>query len=256
MGEKKMLSGAGLLPVTHDALPLSTDEGEFDYFAKEASRPDDHFPIYEDDRGTYLMSSHDLCMVEYIDELLATGIDSLKIEGRMKGVNYVGGVVKVYRDALDLSLSGIPADDAQKKKWKRELAMLSSRGFTTGLYLGSQPDGDYNHDQPRYFQQTHDFVGVLGEVFGSEAKLHLRNNLKPGDELAFITPGLENISFPVRSVKNESGGEMEIARNGDTVIVSVPEGVRENDLVRREILKANTPVLDVGGIGDTEIEAG
>ena len=241
MGEKKMLPGENLLPVSSDilpvqnSLPVSTDEGEFDYHVKEASRPDDYFPIYEDDKGTYLMSSHDLCMIEYIDELLATGIDSLKIEGRMKGVNYAGGVVKVYREALDRSLSGLASDASLKNKWKNELAMLSSRGFTTGLYLGSQPDQDYNHDQPRYLKQSHDFVGILGEINGNEARLYLRHNLTPGDSLSFLSPGIEDRPFTVLFVKNESGRELDIARNGETVIIPVPEGVRVNDLVRREI---------------------
>ncbi|MDH5657661.1 MAG: U32 family peptidase [Spirochaetia bacterium] len=228
MGEAKVLAGS-------EKLPVSNDEGEFDYFVKEDNRPDDYFPIYEDDRGTYLMSSHDLCMVEYIQELADTGINSLKIEGRMKGVNYVGGVVKVYREALDCFLDGRSADASQKQKWKEELQQLSSRGFTTGLYLGSQPDEGYNHDQPRYFPQTHDFVGILGDIEGDEAVLHLRNNLKPGDDLTFITSGPGNINLTVNFVRNANGEDLDIARNGDSVRISVPAGVRENDIVRRKL---------------------
>jgi len=223
-----------------DAAPL--DQTEFDYAISEETRPDRHFPIYENDRGTYLMSSHDLCLVEHLALLVDAGVDSFKIEGRMKGVNYVGGVVRVYREALDRAVAGEVPDEARMAAWKGELAMLSNRGFTTGLYLGSQPDQDYNHDSPRYYQASHEFVGIVGAMNDGKGALHLRHNLREGDELVFLPPDGEAKHTVVNRFMDESGNELSIARNGDTVYFEMPDGVTENDLVRRKtVTKAAVP---------------
>lgn len=206
---------------------------EFDYSISEEKRPDRHFPIYENDRGTYLMSSHDLCMIEHLDKLVDAGVNSFKIEGRMKGVNYVGGAVRVYRDALDRAIRGERPSEDLLNRWNAELKMLSNRGFTTGLYLGAQPDEDYNHDTPRYYPVTHEFVGIVGQINEGRAAIHLRNNLKMGETLTFISGGFDECDQPVGEFWDAGGNSIEIARNGDTVYAMVPEGVREGDLIRR-----------------------
>jgi putative protease len=110
----------------------------------EEKRQGEYTPVYEDDRGTYLMSSKDLCMIRHLAELADAGIDSFKIEGRMKGVNYVAGVVKTYREAVD-SLAERPYK--AREEWLRELSMFSNRGYTTGMFCGRQTDNGYNHDE-------------------------------------------------------------------------------------------------------------
>jgi putative protease len=213
----------------------SANEGEctnscrWNYALMEEKRPGEYFPVFEDDRGTYIMSSKDLCMIEYLPMLVEAGVDSFKIEGRMKGINYVAGVVKTYREALD-SLEGEYAVDP---RWLRELAMFSSRGYTTGMFFGKQPDGDYNFDGESY-RMSHELVGVVLEVKGTMAKVGLRNRLDIGDCIEYLSPGLEERPFGITSMRNHEGTDVLTARNEDEIFLEVPEGVKPHDLIRRD----------------------
>lgn len=216
----------------------SANEGEctnscrWNYTLMEEKRPGEHFPVFEDERGTYVMSSRDLCMIEHLHLLAGAGVDSFKIEGRMKGINYVAGVVKTYREAID-SLSGRPDDYVVNQRWLRELAMFSSRGYTTGMFFGKQPDSDYNFDGENY-RMSHELVGVVLEVKDNMAKVGLRNRLDLGDSVEFLSPGIEERLFEIKEMKDEEGLAITSARNEDTVFIEVPEGVRPNDLIRRD----------------------
>lgn len=213
----------------------SANEGEcanscrWNYTLMEEKRPGEFLPVFEDDRGTYMMSSKDLCMIERLCLLAEAGIDSFKIEGRMKGINYVAGVVKTYREAID----AIGGECTVNPRWLRELAMFSSRGYTTGMFFGKQPDTDYNFDGESY-RMSHDLVGVVLEVNGNVAKVGLRNRLDAGDHVEFLSPGLEEKHFEIGSIRDMDGGAVPSARNEDEVFIEVPEGVRPNDLIRRD----------------------
>ena len=213
----------------------SANEGEctnscrWNYTLMEEKRPGEFLPVIEDDRGTYVMSSRDLCMIEHLHLLAEAGIDSFKIEGRMKGINYVAGVVKAYREAMDSLGNG---EYSVNPRWLRELAMFSSRGYTTGMFFGKQPDGEYNFDGESY-RMSHELVGVVRGISGNVAEVGLRNRLHAGDLVEYLSPGLEERSFEIRSIKDQDGTEMASARNENTVFIGVPEGVRPNDLIRR-----------------------
>lgn len=208
-----------------------TNSCRWNYTLMEEKRPGEHFPVYENDRGAYLMSSRDLCMIEHLPLLAAAGVDSFKIEGRMKGINYVAGVVKTYREAVDSLGAGTPYEVMER--WKRELAMFSSRGYTTGMFLGRQPDGDYNVDEESY-RMSHELVGVvLGREDGM-AKVELRNRLDEGDALEYLTPGIEGRIFPAGAMRDAGGSGISTARNEDVIFMPAPEGVRAGDLIRRE----------------------
>src|SRR5208282_3645578 len=116
-----------------------------------------------------------------------------------------------------------------KKSWSDELAMFSSRGYTTGMFFGKQPDPDYNFDGESY-RMSHELVGIVLEVKGTDAKVLLRNRLDAGDSVEYLTPGLEEIPFEVGHMKDETGREITSARNEDIVRIKAPEGVREQDL--------------------------
>jgi len=217
----------------------SANEGEctnscrWNYALMEEKRPGEFFPVFEDGRGTYVMSSRDLCMIEHLHLLAEAGIDSFKIEGRMKGINYVAGVVKTYREALD-SLGGCPgAEYIVNPRWFRELAMFSSRGYTTGMFFGKQPDADYNFDGESY-RMSHELVGVVMEVKDGIAKVGLRNRLDTGDVVEYLSPGFEEKGFKIGEIKDIDGATVPSARNEDMIFIGVPEGVRPNDLIRRE----------------------
>jgi putative protease len=208
-----------------------TNSCRWNYTLMEEKRQGEYFPVFEDERGTYVMSSKDLCMIGHLDLLAEAGVDSFKIEGRMKGINYVAGVVKTYREAVDSLESG--SVYRVDPRWLRELEMFSSRGYTTGMFFGKQPDDDYNFDGESY-RMSHELVGVVLEVSGAMAKVGLRNRLDLGDAVEYLTPGLEEKLFEVGTMKDSDGTAIASARNEDMVFLEVPEGVRGNDLIRRD----------------------
>ncbi len=207
-----------------------TNSCRWNYLLMEEKRQGEYFPVYEDDRGTYILSSKDLCMIGHLGLLSDAGIDSFKIEGRMKGINYVGGVVKAYREAVDAI--GGPRDRRTEEGWMRELSMFSSRGFTSGMFFGRQPDMDYNFDEESY-RMSHELVGVVLEVNGEDAKIGLRSRLDMGDPVEFLSQGLEEKFFTVQYIRGEDNVDIDSARNEDIVFLKVPGGVRKNDLIRR-----------------------
>jgi U32 family peptidase len=228
---------------------LCTNSCRWNYALMEEKRPGEYFPVFEDGKGTYLLSSKDLCMIQHLPALVSAGVDSFKIEGRMKGINYVAGVVKTYREAVDL----IGNDRAYvlEARWLRELAMFSSRGYTTGMFFGKQHDSDYNFDGESY-RMSHELVGVVLDVAGAVAQVSLRNRLDTGDAVEFLTPGLEEQSFTAESMRDETGREITSARNEDTVFIKAPAGVRKNDLIRRardfgEVRKRESASTGEGG---------
>lgn len=208
-----------------------TNSCRWKYTLMEEKRHGEYFPVFEDDRGTYLMSSKDLCMIEHLHLLMDAGINSFKIEGRMKGINYVAGVVKTYRDAID-SLANVNKYKVNPR-WIKELSMFSSRGYTTGMFFGKQPDTDYNFDEESY-RMSHELVGIVLEIKNNIAKIELRNKLDAGDAVEYLSPGLEEKLFKIESIKDAEKADVKSARNEDIVFIPVPNEVRENDLIRRE----------------------
>ncbi|HEX8947982.1 MAG TPA: U32 family peptidase [Dissulfurispiraceae bacterium] len=208
-----------------------TNSCRWNYTLMEEKRPGEYLPVFEDERGTYILSSKDLCMLPHLHFLMDAGIESFKIEGRMKGINYVAGVVKTYREAIDSIADG--AEYKVKERWIRELSMFSSRGYTTGMFFGRQPDVDYNFDGESY-RMSHELVGVVLEVKGGDARVELRNRLDAGDAVEFLTPGLEEQLFTVQSMKDMDGGAVVSARNEDVVYMQAPREVRRHDLIRRD----------------------
>ncbi|MFQ3573723.1 MAG: U32 family peptidase C-terminal domain-containing protein [Thermodesulfovibrionales bacterium] len=210
---------------------LCTNSCRWNYTLMEEKRPGEYMPVFEDDRGTYLMSSKDLCMIEHIDKLARAGVNSLKIEGRIKGINYAGGVVKVYREAID-SLKETDTYEV-KQHWLKELKEFSNRGYTTGMFLGRQPINDYNFDTEPY-QSTKDFVGVVRGNNNGDIIISLRNRIDLGDKIEFLTPQLEEQVYTVREMTDTDGNNISTARNGEVIIIkNVDNRIRENDLVRR-----------------------
>jgi putative protease len=193
-------------------------------------------PAYENSRGTYVMSSRDLCMIEHLDKLADAGINSFKIEGRMKGTNYVAGVVKTYREAVD-SLGNKPY--RVREQWMKELSMFSNRGYTTGMFFGRQPDDGYNHFDESAYTMSHEFVGMVSSVNNGQVEVALRNTLKIGDKIEFLSTGLENRTFEVKEIFNNNGSPVDSGRNEETVLLPMQTGVSENDLIRRAKKNSN-----------------
>jgi putative protease len=205
----------------------------WNYTLMEEKRPGEYFPIYENDRGTYVMSPKDLCMIEHLDKLRDAGVNSFKIEGRTKGINYVAGVVKTYREAIDaLDATGEYEIDG---KWMAELRMLSNRGYTTGMYLGYQNAAGYNHDEQNAYRMNHTLIGIVLDRIQEKARVLMRNRLDRGDNVMFLTPGLEDCSFEIESIEDENHSALDSTRNDEIVWLSVPKEVRQGDLIRKPL---------------------
>ncbi|KWT78211.1 peptidase U32 [Candidatus Magnetominusculus xianensis] len=208
---------------------LCTNSCRWSYQLVEEKRPGESMPVYEDNRGAYILSPRDLCMVEHLDKLAGAGVDSFKIEGRTKGINYVSGVTKIYRDAID-ALAAAPLNSA----WLKELEMFSNRGFTTGMYFGRHPDSDYSYDET-HAPATYAIAGVVKGVTGSTATVLLKGNLAVGDEVAFLSTAAHNGSYIINELRDAEGQISGIAHNEDIVFMEVPEGVKKNDIIRRRV---------------------
>jgi len=214
-----------------------TNSCRWNYTLMEEKRPGEYMPVYENDRGTYILSPRDLCLIEHLPALQEAGVNSLKVEGRMKGINYAAGVVKTYREALDELHSGRPY--RVKERWLRELAMFSSRGYSTGLLLGPGGAEAYNFDEKDVYRMSHELVGVVQSVNGGRMVVNLRNRLRPGDRITCLSPGLEETEIVVEKVTGPHGESLEYGYNGQPVLLDTVEGVRPGDLLRRQVQPAS-----------------
>ncbi len=204
----------------------------WNYSLVEESRPGEYFPVLQDDHGTFIFNSRDLCLLPYLPELVTAGVDSLKIEGRMKGVNYVASVVRVYREALDRYRDD-PGRYSCRPEWLEELAKISHRGYTTGFIFGAPRDVAVEYDS-RYIR-SHDFVGLVEEVAeDGVATIGVRNRIREGELLEIIGPRMAAHHHPLEGMTDEAGSPMSVAHPNSRVLLPLPFPVARYDLVRRE----------------------
>ncbi len=206
------------------------------YRLLEEQRPGEYFPVYEDENGTFIFNSRDLCLLEHLPSLFAAGVASLKIEGRMKGINYVASVLRVYRQAIDKYFER-PESYLCRPEWMDELAKLSHRGYTTGFLLGHPRDVGQEYDSA--YIRSHEFVGVVESLSeDGTAVLDVRNRIRNGDKLEFIGPGMKSGIVTVERLEiiDSSGKsiEAEQANPNQRIIMRLPFEVALLDLARRE----------------------
>lgn len=204
------------------------------YALVEESRPGAYYPIAEDERGTYIMNSKDLCLLPYLDEVIACGVDSLKIEGRMKSVHYVASVVRTYRMALDACMTDAPyrVQDA----WLTELEKVSHRPYTTGFFFGKTTEKDQIYGTSTYAQSS-DFVGV---VRGRDPKTGIalveqRNRIFVGEELEVFPPTGTVGRFILDRMWDETGVPIEVAPHPRQIVrMEIPWDVAADTILRRD----------------------
>lgn len=204
------------------------------YALVEESRPGAYYPIAEDERGTYIMNSKDLCLLPYLDEVIACGVDSLKIEGRMKSVHYVASVVRTYRMALDTCMTDAPyrVQDA----WLTELEKVSHRPYTTGFFFGKTTEKDQIYGTSTYAQSS-DFVGV---VRGRDPKTGIalveqRNRIFVGEELEVFPPTGTVGRFILDRMWDETGVPIEVAPHPRQIVrMEIPWDVAADTILRRD----------------------
>lgn len=210
---------------------LCTHPCRWKYYLMEEKREGEFFPVFEDDRGAYIMNSKDLCLIEYLPELVEIGIDSFKIEGRMKGINYLAGVVNTYRKALRAIDEKLNYD---KDKYLKELLSFSSRGYTTGLLLGKQKIYDYNFFDKSAKMQTQIVGIIISKISENKGQILVKANLREGDEVFFLTPNFEALPFRISDIYRD-GEKIELARNEWIIETEVPSYAREMDIIRKNM---------------------
>lgn len=207
------------------------------YNLVEETRPGEYMPVYEDEHGTYIFNSRDLCTIEIIDKILDLGVDSLKIEGRMKGIYYVANAVKVYRDAIDSYYSG---NYQYNPKWLEELESTSNRSYTKGFYLGRAGVESQNYNDRNSYSQTHQLVAKVEQKLpNNEYILAIRNRLLVGEKLEVVSPGISvrEITLPTMILMNKDKEveEVEAANPNSFVKIKLDEELNELDMLRKKI---------------------
>ena len=205
------------------------------YALVEMSRPGEYYPIAEDERGTYIMNSKDLCLLPHLDEVVGCGIDSLKIEGRMKSVHYVASVVKAYRMALDACLSGNPYE--VREEWRAELEKVSHRAYTTGFFFGKTTGADQIYGSSSY-EQTSDFVGLVRayDPVTQIATVEQRNNMKLGQEIEVFQPVGAPFRQNLSEMWDEEGQEIAAAPHPQQIVrMRMTQEVAANSILRRDV---------------------
>jgi len=204
----------------------------WNYALMEETRPGQYFPIEEDDRGSYVFNSRDLCLLEYLPDLVGAGVDSLKIEGRMKTLYYVAAVTRVYRAALDAYVAD-PGGYVMDPAWLQELDKVSHRPYDKGFLFGAE-DALVHAADSRY-QRTHDFVGIVRRVDDDGRLLvECRNRFFPGEELELIGPAMRQAHFVAGKLTSAGGGALEVAQPNALVLLPGASGARKGDLLRRQ----------------------
>ncbi len=182
------------------------------YRLEEEKRPGEFWPIEEDDRGTYIMNSNDLCMIEHIDDLAKSGVVSLKIEGRMKSIFYLAHVIKAYRQAID-AYEADPEHWSFDPAWMEEMQKASHRDFTTGFFYHLPGAEDQNYDTSAY-SRDYTFVGLV-KAYDAKAGLALieqRNKMVVGDEIEVFGPGdSPGFAQKIAEMYDEEGTPIEAA---------------------------------------------
>ena len=206
------------------------------YAVVEETRPGQYFPVLEDERGAYVFNSRDLCLLPYIGNLVAAGVDSFKIEGRMKSVHYVATVVNVYRQAIDAYWTD-PSRFAVRGEWLAELAKISHRAYTGGFAFAKTTAFDQIYDD-RSYQQTHDFIGLVHayDPVAKTALVEQRNNMKLGDGIEIMRPGAPNFQQKIVTMTDLDGNELSVAPHPQQMLyLAVDQPVTPFSLLRRQV---------------------
>jgi putative protease len=201
------------------------------YALVEETRPGEYFPVLEDDRGTFIFNSKDLCLVQYLPELVGCGVDALKIEGRMKGIYYLAATVRVYREALDRYCAD-PEGYRFQAEWLDELRKISHRGYTTGFFLG--PPKELDHEYHSRYIRSYDFVGIVDETLPDGSTIvGVRNRLEKGDILDVIGRGMTCNTMVLAEMGDEEGAPLSIAHPNSRIRLQLPFPAEKHDLIRR-----------------------
>ena len=201
----------------------------YHYALLEEKRPGEYFPIEEDEKGSYILNSRDMCMIDHLDDLLDVGLSSLKIEGRAKSAYYAAIVTGAYRHCLDDAAAGRPIDPV----WRDEVEHVSHRPYATGFYYGYP--GQY-YENSRYIREWQVVALVTECDPDGNAVISLRNKFRTGDTVELVGPDLRPFSMTVPEMRDETGTVIEEPRNPQMLLkLRLPHPVPPMTLVRHQV---------------------
>ena len=205
------------------------------YAVVEETRPGEYMPVYENERGTYIFNSKDLCMIDHIPEILESGIDSLKIEGRMKTALYVATVARTYRKAIDDCLKSRELYEKNLPWYREQISNCTYRQFTTGFFYGKPDENTQIYDSNTYVKE-YTYLGIVGEVTEDGlCRIEQRNKFSVGEEIEIMKPDGENIVTRVQQILNEDGEEQESAPHPKQVLyIRLDQKAEHYDILRRQ----------------------
>jgi len=199
----------------------------YQYALMEEKRPGEYFPVFEDEKGAYIMNSRDMCMIDHLDDIMDAGIDCVKLEGRAKSEYYAAIVTGAYRHVIDAVWAGEPIDPV----WRDEVEKVSHRHYSTGFYYGAP--GQYT-DSARYLREWQ--VVAVVEACGADgtATLSLRNKFAVGDEVELVGPDCRPFALTVPQLYDAAGGAVDEVRTPRSVFrMRLPRRVPPMSFVRR-----------------------
>lgn len=205
------------------------------YYLVEEKRPGEYMPVFEDEKGTYFFNSKDLCMIQYIPELIEAGLSSLKIEGRMKSSYYVANIVRVYRKAIDMYYEK-GKDYFYDPNWMTEIQKASHREFTTGFYLNKPSHKEQLYSNSSYVRE-YDFIGLVLDYDENTgiATVEQRNRIFKGDIVEVMGPDIDNFHQKVSSMWNDKEEEIEVAPHAQQIIkIKMDKPVKQYYLLRKD----------------------
>ena len=206
------------------------------YALQEEKRPGEYYPIGEDENGTFIMNSKDLCLIDEIDKLIEAGVDSFKIEGRMKTVFYVATVIRSYRQAIDAYYNGVYNKEISKK-YMDEIKKASHRHFTKGFFYNKADSSSQIYENSSYIR-NYDFIAVILDYDKENkiAKLEERNRFVLGDEVEIFGDSPDFVKLKIENMKDSKGNDIEIANKAKQIVyIKIDHELKKGDMVRRKI---------------------
>ncbi|MEG1291585.1 MAG: U32 family peptidase C-terminal domain-containing protein, partial [Lachnospiraceae bacterium] len=205
------------------------------YAVVEETRPGEYMPVYENERGTYIFNSKDLCMIEYLPQMMEAGIDSFKIEGRMKTALYVATVARTYRKAIDDYFTSFKTYQEHMPWYLDQISNCTYRQFTTGFFFGKADETAQIYDNNTY-RKEYTYLGIVGAQKGeSYYRIEQRNKFSVGEEIEIMKPDGRNNIVIVKSIQDEEGNEVESAPHPKQVLyIDLGEPLEKFDILRRQ----------------------
>ena len=207
----------------------------YNVYVEEKNKPGNLMPVEYDDKGTYIFSSKDMCLIKEIPEIVEMGVDSLKIEGRLKTEYYLASVVNAYRNAIDDYMKD--PDNYDYTKYLKELEKTKTRGLTT-FYFNDRNNQNIQEYEGKQYNQDYEFGGKVIENIDDKAVIEIKNKLQVGDEMEILVPGkIEPVVFKIEKLWDiETKEEIDFinpGKLGQQVIMKLPIEVKENYILRR-----------------------